>query len=398
MTDASAEPTGTPGLQPVRVTWVIKGLGPGGAERLLVEAARAMSGVAATTVFALRGKAHLRPDLEAAAVEVHGLDVPSLRDPRWVWRLLRAVRLSSPDVVHVHSPALAPIVRVAARARLFGWLRPHVVTTEHNAWPTYRPLTRLANRVTAGLDDVTVAVSAEVQRSIPNRHRHQVRVVRHGIDLGRIRAEMTRRCELRAELGIDPAETVVVTVANLRVQKNYPNLLAAAARTVRDDPSVRFLAVGQGPEAAAVAARHEELGLGQRFVLLGYRPDAVAVMAAADVFVLASDYEGLPVALMEALALGLPVVATAVGGVAETVTAEAGLLVPPGDSEALAAALQVVTRDPERRAELGRGAAQVGESFSAEAAAAHLGTLYRDLGRRRDRDDRDWDDPTDGSS
>jgi len=143
---------------------------------------------------------------------------------------------------------------------------------------------------------------------------------------------------------------------------------------------VRFVAVGQGPLHDEIHARHEELGLGNRFLLLGQRPDAVRVLAACDVFCLASKWEGLPVALMEALVLGLPVVATAVGGVAETVRdGREGLLVAPGRPRELADALARVVTDDALRAALARGARERGASFDITRAARRIENLYREI-------------------
>lgn len=372
--------------EPLRVVSVIKGLGPGGAERLLVEAARALQGldeVDSTVVYALSFKDHLVGDLEAAGVTVRGLRVRRLADVRWVVRLVRTLRRADPDVVHVHSPALAPVVRLAAHARLLGWRRPRLVNTEHNAWSTFHWLTRFANGFTAPLDDAAFAVSEEVKASVrPRALRARVRTLRHGIDVDAVRATASRRAELRSEWEIAAGDVVVATVANYRAQKNYPVLLRAAAEVIAHSPRAQFVAVGQGPLGAEIEALHRELGLGDRFRLLGYRPDAVAVIGAADIFTLSSDYEGLPVALMEALAHGLPVVATAVGGVAETIDAGSGRLVPPGDPAALAAALIAVVADDSLRHELAEGARRLGESFDARLVAATLVDTYRTLCRR----------------
>ena len=136
---------------------------------------------------------------------------------------------------------------------------------------------------------------------------------------------------MRATLGLASDEIVVGTIANYREQKDYPTLLTAAADVIGRGLPVRFVAVGQGPLEEQIHARHVALSLGDRFLLLGHRTDAVQVLAACDVFCLASKWEGLPVALMEALVLGLPVVATAVGGVAEAVDdGGEALLVPSG--------------------------------------------------------------------
>ena len=180
----------------------------------------------------------------------------------------------------------------------------------------------------------------------------------HGIDVHGI-ADRTdgARAVIRSELGLKSDEIVIGTVANLRAQKDYPTLLAAARRLVDRDVAFRLVAVGQGPLEQEIAARRNELGLLDQVVLAGFRPDAVAVIAACDIFVLASAWEGLPVAAMEAAALGLPIVATAVGGIAEQFGPTDAVLVPPRDPIALADALEAVIVDPLRRSELSAAAA-----------------------------------------
>ncbi len=336
--------------------------------------------IEASVVFALSFKDHLVDDLAAAGVATTSLEVRRLADLRWLARLVRSVRTIRPDVIHVHSPALAPAVRVAARLRVFGWRRPGVVSTEHNAWPTYHPVTRWANAATAPLDDATLAVSDEVRRSVrPAWLRQRVQTLHHGIDTAAVRALGVQREAMRSSLGIRPDEVVVITIANFRVQKNYPCLLHAAAHVAAVAPLARFVAIGQGPLAAEVERLHRELGLGERMLLLGYRPDATAVLAAGDIFTLASDYEGLPVALMEALAHGLPVVATSVGGVAETIDDSCGLLVAPGDPEALADALLTVVRDAGLRRSLAVGAASASQRFDSRRASLTIEQVYRSV-------------------
>jgi glycosyltransferase involved in cell wall biosynthesis len=188
---------------------------------------------------------------------------------------------------------------------------------------------------------------------------------------------------MRAELDLQPSEIVIGTVANYREQKDYPTLLEAAADVIGRGLLVRFVAVGQGPLHDAIHARHEALGLGDRFLLLGYRADAVRVLAACDVFCLASRWEGLPVALMEALVLGLPVVATAVGGVAEAVTdGREGLLVAPGRPRELADALARVVTDARLRASLARAASERGASFDITRATRRIEARYREMTAR----------------
>jgi glycosyltransferase involved in cell wall biosynthesis len=289
------------------------------------------------------------------------------------------VREGGFDVVHIHSPALAALARPALRT-----LRPPpaVVTTEHNRWPSYHPVTRVANQVTASLDDATVAVSEDVRSTMGRRAEH-TEVIAHGIDVDGVRRHLGERDAVRAELGIGDDELLAVTVANLREKKGYPVLLAAARRVVDAGAPVIFVAAGQGPLEAELRSRLSELDLGDRFRLLGYVPDAARLVAGADVFVLASEHEGLPLAVMEALALGVPVVATRVGGIPELVEDGAsGLLAPPGDPSALADAVLAVT-DPATRDRLAAGAAARGEQVGGRAAIARLDELYRELAARR---------------
>jgi len=315
----------------------------------------------------------LVPDLRAAGVRVY-----PLAGALWPWTLRRLVREERFDVVHSHSPLVAAVARLVLRTAPRRW-RPALVSTEHNVPEAYHPLTKLANDLTFGLDDVHLAVSQEALRSAPPRHRGTVEVVVHGVALTAVRAAADR-VGVREELGIDPECVVIGTIANYRGHKAWPDLLAAARLVIDEVPGVRFVAVGQGPLERAVRAEHDRLGLGDRFMLLGYRRDAVRVLSACDIFVLASLQEGLPVALMEALALGLPVVATAVGGVPEAITdGVEGRLVAPGIPAGLAQALTSVAVDADARRHMAEAAASRGEIFDIDHAVRRTEAIYRQL-------------------
>ena len=371
-------------MERLRVLWLIKGLGPGGAEQLLVTAARARDQTVADidVAYLLPWKDAFVPALVEAGVRVTCLEVTDERDPRWALRLRRLMAERHYDVVHAHSPYVAGIARLVARS-FAPSRRPRVVTTEHNAGATFALPTRVLNAVTSPLDDKTLAVSQEVRDSMAKWRRRRTEVVVHGVDVAAVRGAAGARAEMRSELGLEPDEIVIGTVANYREQKDYPTLLAAAADVIGRGLPVRFVAVGQGPLHDEIHTRHDALGLGDRFLLLGHRPDAVRILAACDVFCLASKWEGLPVALMEALVLGLPVVATAVGGVAEAVTNEReGLLVAPGRSRELADALARVVTDEALRAAMALAARERGGSFDITRAARRIEDLYREIAPR----------------
>ncbi len=363
----------------LRVLWLTKGLGPGGAERLLVTHAAVADPdrVVFEAAYLLPEKTHLVDELEAHGVRTHLLDAPQALDPRWVGRLRSLLVKGEFDIVHAHSPAPASQARVVVRA-LPPRDRPAFVYTEHNVWASHSRATRAANAATFGLNDAAIAVSAEVRESMAPKWRTGTRVIVHGIDVEAVRTLRSERDAVRAELGIGPDELLAVTVANFRAPKGYPDLFEAARQVDRQGAPVRFAVVGQGPLADELAARHASMGLGARLQILGYRPDAPRITAAADLFVLASHHEGLPVAVMEAFAAGVPVVATQVGGLAEAVhDGESGRLVEARRPDLLADAIVELAGDPEQRARLGRGAAEAAGQFSAQRSEVEIEEVYR---------------------
>jgi glycosyltransferase involved in cell wall biosynthesis len=245
-------------------------------------------------------------------------------------------------------------------------------------WPT-----RWLNAATSRLDDATIAVSGEVRDSLRGPAARRAVVLTHGIPLDEVRRVRSERDAVRHELGVGEDEVLVGTVANYVEKKDYPNLLEAARLVADRCANARFCAVGQGPLAEDVQALREKLELSDVVLLPGYRPDAVRVMAASDVFVLASRFEGLPVALMEALGLGLPVVATAVGGVPEAIEdGVQGRLVPPGRPDLLADALEELVADPDRRAAMAAAAVARADDFDAARAVRRIEDVYREVVHR----------------
>ena len=386
--DAPVEPEqATRRTRPLQVLWLIKGLGPGGAERLLAQSARYRDRAHVT------GRvAYLLPWKNALVGEFTREDVPATCfgargswDPRWLAGLRRSLRREPVDVVHVHSPLAAIGARLTVRT-LPRAQRPRVVTTEHNVWASHTGLTSFGNALTARLDDARTAVSAAVRDSMPKRLRANTEVVRYGVDVDAVRVARSAREEMRQALAIREDEIAIGTVANLRRNKAYPDLLAAARVVCDELPHVRFVTVGQGPLEAEIHAEHARQGLGDRFALLGYRDDATRVMAACDVFCLASHHEGLPVAMMEAIVLGLPVVATDVGGIRELVAdGREAILVPAGRPEQLASALARVATDAALRGRLGAAAAAGADELSVERAIRRTEAVYSEVCARRAR-------------
>jgi glycosyltransferase involved in cell wall biosynthesis len=369
--------TRAPGDDRVRVLHLAKGMNNGGIEQLLVLAGRYRD----REQFDYR-VAYLLPDhtalLDALAEE--GVDATCLDgarwfDPRWALRLRSLLRRSPVEVVHAHSPLTATAARLV-RLTMPEAERPKLVVTLHNMWASHHRVIRMLDRATYRLDDARLTVSEAVRRSLPRRARHRARALIHGIDVDRLRASADRQ-GVRRELGIGDDQILIGTVANLRSNKGYPDLISAARQVVDHHDHVRFVSVGQGPLHAMLEAQRTAAGLGDRFRFLGYRPDAARLISGFDIFCLSSHHEGLPVAIMESLVLGIPVVATDVGGVRELVDqGRQGLLVPAHRPDRLAAALVEVVDHPARRHRFAEHAAQRGNLLDAHSAEQAIEQLY----------------------
>jgi glycosyltransferase involved in cell wall biosynthesis len=251
------------------------------------------------------------------------------------------------------------------------------VYTEHASWDAYHPVTRIANRMTFGLNDACLAVSEQVRSSMTQHWAARTEVLVHGVPVAELQTLRATRPDARRLLKAPPSELVVGVVANFRPEKGHLDLLSAA-ELVRDrHDSVRFILVGQGPERSAIEAAVRERDLGAVVSILGFRADAVELMAGFDVFCLASHHEGLPVAIMEALALGLPIVSTNVGGVPAAVTDSVnGRLVRARDPRALADAIHEVCSDAQLRRAMARGSLERSRLFDAARAVDRLEGIY----------------------
>lgn len=359
-----------------RVLLVGRGLGLGGMEQLLLAQVRGGN----TERFSY-SVAYANPDKDALVADFESLDIPvhclSSRRLPWPVSVRSLLAREHFDIVHVHSPLVASVVRLAATTMRD---RPLLVYTEHNSWDPYGIPTRWANRLTYRFDDSQFAVSRAAWESVPEGLRSKLEVLSHGIDVASVSRNREHRQRSRRELGIGPDEVVVGTVANFRPEKNYEGLLRVAERVVAVDPSVRFVSIGQGPLQSEIERLHAGTDLGDRFLILGAQPEAPRLMAAFDAFVLASHVEGLPVAFMEARALGLPVVVTAVGGLPDHVRdGTDGLLVAPGSDDELVAALERLTGSAELRHRLASGSAASASEVDASHAITVVEQAYSDL-------------------
>ena len=357
-----------------RVLVLTKGLGLGGAESLITQQVTRRASVDFEVAYIRPDKTHFVPAINEA-----GASAKLLRRP-WPWSLWRLLLRRRPDVVHSHSPLMASLARVLLF--LDPRLRAPSLYTEHNRWSNYRLLTQWANCVTMSLDRTVWAVSEEARSSVwPRALRERVVTLHHGVDLVALRQHQQQidADAARRSLGARPDDIVLASVANVRPAKAHDVLLdafdVAAAATSR----LRLVLAGQGLDGP-IAARIHSSPVKERITVLGKVPDGAALIATADALVLSSRHEGLPLVVMEALALGRPVVATAAGGVPELVKGEAsGLLSPIDDAAALAESLIRLEREDGLLERLSGGAAEAGSRFDGSRAFAQIEAAYREV-------------------
>ena len=297
----------------------------------------------------------MRVELERAGIRCLDMNYEkvngALRRLRYFWRFWRMLRRERIRALHVHHHGAMILCGIPA------WLAGirRVVMTEHGlqALIERADARRLTVRYGRYASDITVVEPAQAQYfhaqlGFPVSRLH---CVANGV---RVRPRTPARVErTRQELGLPADRFAFFYVGRLNPVKDLGTLLAAFAALPEDVASRACLyLVGEGPERAMLEARRDALRLGNRTVFLGARTDVAEILAAADAFVMSSKSEGLPMVLLEAMAAGVPCVATAVGGIPDLFGDDKGLSVPAQDAAALAAAMAAVARSPELRERL----------------------------------------------
>lgn len=362
----------------MHVLFVIKGLRVGGAERWVLLATKWLRahGVSVSIANLDPDLTHLEPQLIEAGAQVEGFDVFSWRVISETRRLVRFIEDIRADLIHAHLPMSGVIARCVGR-----YLRLPVVYTEHSVVDRYSLPTRWLNRLTYGMDSRKIAVSSAIANAIfeeyGNVWRGRVDLIQNPIDVAEVGAGVQKAESLRAELGIPSNHVLIGSVASFRPVKRLDLLLTVFTKIAVDHPNASLLLVGTGPEMDRLVELTKILGIEKSVHFTGFRPDPARYTAALDIFVLCSEWEGLPIAVLEAMATGRAVVATAVGGVPEVIRdGHTGLLVQSGNAEQLMMSIVSLIENPLKRATLGWNAA---EAVRAEHDPDQIMRRYYDL-------------------
>jgi glycosyltransferase involved in cell wall biosynthesis len=313
-------------------------------------------------------------------------EIDPWRDLKALWKLARFIRAGRFTIVHTHSSKAGILGRIAAR--LAG--TPVVVHTVHG-WSFHdhmsapkRSLFTALERLTAPLTDALIVVTRQdIDKGLaagigrPN----QYHLIRSAISLDRFDPAQVDRETVRSELGIPPDAPVLGNVGRFSPQKNPLDWVRVAGRVARAIPECRFLLVGDGPLRPKVEAALEEEGIADRTVLTGLRRDVPEMMAAMDVFLLTSLWEGLPRVIPQAMSMEVPVVANRADGTTEAIDhSETGFLCEPDDLDAQATYCLSLLRDPKFRRAMGqRGRTWASREFDVRHMVAQIADLYESL-------------------
>lgn len=369
-------------LEDISILYFIDAPYYGGAERYLLWIAEGARDQGASVRFLLRQGGSLGPlrrELERLDLAYDEIRVDITRNPATLWPLYSYFRSHSADLLHANLPApymsqnglVAPVARSAGI--------PRVVTTEHLPRIARNPKRAWLKRFSTYFVDRVITVSRANARHLEWQHDvgpERIRVVYNGVP----EPDLCDRSRARKELDIPEGVRFLCLIGELSARKGQRLLLDALARLHRRDDWCLWF-VGEGPDRYILEQRVDELGMGSRVVLAGFRDDVSKILRAADLLVLPSELEGMPYVILEAMAMGLPVIATNVDGVPEIVVDDdTGLLIEPGDVEALSAAVQTVLDRPEMARRWGEaGRKRYLEGFRLELSVARTVDVYREI-------------------
>ena len=337
----------------------------------------------------------IAPGARAIYVDTLRRPLSPLNDVRTLLRLYREFKTARPAIVHTHMAKAGMLGRVAAalynatrgaapRARVIHTYHGHVLEGYFSPLMTtvFITLERLLARVSDRLVAISPAIERELRDGFKIGRAGQYRVVPLGFDLRSFAAvDDAARAQARRELNLPPGAKVVSTVGRLTAIKQHRLLLDTVAKAAKTQPAILALIAGDGELRRDLESYAAELGIADRVRFLGWRRDLATIYAATDVFVLTSRNEGTPVALIEAMASGVPGVSTDVGGVKDVITSDdVGSRVRDGDSDGLAAHIVRFLADDELRRLTGqRARAAVLDRYSLDRLVRDIAALYSEL-------------------
>jgi len=321
----------------IKILHIIKSLGRGGAEMLLPETLRLHNKEKFEfhTIYFLPWKDQMVPEIEQAGGKVLCMEAANnfklLSKYKQVAAYCREHKI---DLIHAHLPWSGFLARLVYKKTGIP-----VLYTEHNIQERYHPVTRKLNKLTFNWQSKVLGVSADVSRSINENIKPKIAVqtLLNGVNTKKFNRNLDAAKKIKIKLGVPEEALVIGNIAVFREQKDLVSWVKAFEIINQKFPDVYGLLVGAGPKEEEIKTLIREKGLENRIMLPGLQTDTVAYFSAMDIFMMSSQFEGLPIALLEAMSTGCAIVSTKAGGVIEAVRADAdGLLTEVGDFKKLA--------------------------------------------------------------
>jgi len=327
-----------------------------------------------------------KKDLSEETLESYGINITYLHkskfDPATLPALLKVMDRQQTDILHLHGYGATTFGRIAGMMRGVPTILHEHANLTDTPW-----FQKIADRALAPATDIAIAVSKSTADFVINARQlpaERVRTVYLGVPLDEFSRQRTpdEIAQARQELGIGPGEMAVGTVTRLHDSKGNSYLVDAAALVLKERPNTRFFLVGEGPLLGELQAQATALGLGDRFVFHGFAKDVAAVVSAFDLSVFPSLWEGTPLTVFEALAMGKPMVATDADGLLDVLTDDRdAVIVPKRDAPALARGIIRMIDDPALRARLGAEARRTSQQYDIAAFVRKMEQLYEILHR-----------------
>jgi len=370
----------TAAMERPRLLHILPVLGVAGAEQMAAHLLMALAGEYDVGAVGLYPASHSTTEqaMSQAGIPIWRLDKRQGLDVRMFHRIRRIFSEFRPDIVHTH----LHVLKYSLPASMLRGIAVQVHTVHNLAEREADAAGRIVHRLAFRKRVIPVAVSRSVAASLRRVYGIEDAVtIPNGIPLSHFRADRAARAKWRGELKLDDRDFLFVSTGRLTIQKNPLLMLRAFAALASSlaGSRVHLALAGDGPLRQRVEEEVRLRGLRNKVHVLGYRTDIRECLAAGDAFLLSSDWEGHPLGTMEAMACGLPVIATAVGGVPELVESGLhGLLVPPGDASALTGAMRFLLERPQERAAMAQASRRrAAADFSLERMVCDYDELYR---------------------
>lgn len=371
----------------IKVLHLIKSLGRGGAEKLISETAKIhdQHRFEFHCIYFFHQPDYIVDELEDAGIQVHLIPSGNLSLFFQVKKIRQYIHQHKINIIHSHLPWAGILGRLVGRK-----LEIPIIYTEHNTWDRYNKFSYWGNRLTFKKQDVAIAVSNEVALSMelnllfdpikPNA-RLRVKTIPNGVNTQLFQRNKEAGIAIRKDVGIPLDAFVIGKVAVFRDQKRLWLWIAVALEIIKQAPQTHFLLVGDGDWRERIVDLIQKSGKSAHFHMVGVQKDVVPYLSSMDVYMSSSEFEGLPVAMLEGMACGLPVVATNAGGIAEVVQdgVEGYLCAVENWQDLTALALRLI-QNPELHSEMANAARRrVEEEFSMERMVQQLEQVYHQV-------------------